>query len=120
MTQHNYVLGVKRQLLPAEYALLTALVRAASMDKFLDQLSAAFVQSMNDGGMGSLRLAGASGCRFGGKVAEAEFKDQDGVLVLATLYVDQSGDLFELDIFKGDFSRLISIPSVENMTIRRI
>lgn len=120
MTQLNYVIGAKRLPLPAEYALLAALVSASGIDKLSVQLGTVFVQAMNDGGMGSLRFVGAAGCRFGGKVAEAEFKDEDGTLVLATLYVDQYGDLFELDIFKGDFNRLISIPSVENMMIRRI
>ncbi len=120
MSQHSYITGRERQLSPAEHALLEALIRASKIEQLLPQLGSALVQDMNDGGMGSLRFAGAEARKFGGKVAEAEFKDEDGMLVMAALHVDLSGNLFELDMFKGDFKPLISIPAVESMSIRKV
>jgi hypothetical protein len=70
---------------------------------------------MQDGGMGSLILATDEslqkpGRRFGRMAAELQFNDADGVAVLASLAVDQYGNLLELDLWKTDFSALIRIP----------
>jgi hypothetical protein len=61
---------------------------------------------MNDGGMGSLRFVGSADRRFGKCIGEAEFDDLDGVPVSVALNVDQYGQLFELDLWKVDFSPL--------------
>jgi hypothetical protein len=72
------------------------------------------VQEMADGGMGSLYLVhpfkGRSERLFGGRVAEIQFADSDGVLVIASLNVDKDGDLFELDMWKTDFSAVNRLP----------
>jgi hypothetical protein len=70
---------------------------------------------MDDGGMGSLRLATDEalqkpGRLVGPRAAEVQFIDADGVPVLASLNLDQNGELMELDIWKTDFSPLIRIP----------
>lgn len=63
------------------------------------------VETMRDSGMGSLRIGNQlEGRVFGGTVSELNIKDSDGVEVLASLNVDQNGELFELDIFKVDWS----------------
>jgi len=60
--------------------------------------------------MGSLRLrvegerTGAQ--RFGECAAEYSFVDCDGVQVIASLYLDEHGVPFELDMWKTDFSPL--------------
>ncbi|WP_420885213.1 DUF6984 family protein, partial [Candidatus Symbiothrix dinenymphae] len=36
--------------------------------------------------------------------------DEDGVDVIASLNIDDTGDLYELDIWKTDFSPLIKLP----------
>jgi len=77
------------------------------------------VQEMNDGGMGSLLFNGPSGRRYGSTLAEAEFHDADGTVVLVALNLDTNGELFELDIWKVDFSPLIRIPSPDQITITR-
>lgn len=65
------------------------------------------VSPMDDGGMGSLRLMTPGlpldGRRFGRKAAEHRFAD-DGVAVLASLFLDQNDVPFELDVWKTDFS----------------
>ncbi|MFZ5637843.1 MAG: DUF6984 family protein [Pseudomonadota bacterium] len=72
------------------------------------------VQDMKDGGMGSLVIFRDERIRedrqFGGKISECQFEDADGTPVIASLNIDQNGDLFELDVWKTSFDRLIRIP----------
>ena len=44
------------------------------------------------------------------------FEDKDGTPVFSSLFIDKNQKLYELDMFKGDGSHLIEIPSVENIT----
>jgi len=96
----------------AELRLLRALVeRAPGLSGSLATLSELTVAAMNDGGMGSLAIGSpAPERRFEDQVAEVTFFDADGMWVSATLNVDQFDELFELDVFKGDFSLLREIP----------
>ncbi len=84
---------------------------AESID--FDSLQACY---LDDGAMGSLRFSergqDKGDRKLGKKVAELEFMDADGIPVSAVLFLDEAGHLFELDIFKADFSPLITIPSV--------
>jgi len=72
------------------------------------------VESMKDGAMGSIYLFPKGvidkNRSFGKCVSEYRFADKDGVEVIASLNLDDKGALFELDIWKTDFSPLISIP----------
>jgi hypothetical protein len=72
------------------------------------------VESMNDGGMGSLHLGTALGGASSTNVhqigAECRFKDQDGTDVIASLYVDVDGTPVELDVWKVTFEPLIRVP----------
>ncbi|MDH2348702.1 hypothetical protein [Bradyrhizobium sp. SSUT77] len=70
------------------------------------------VEEMKDGGMGSLLFVGAADRRFGRCIGEAEFDDADGVLVSVALNLDQRDELFELDLWKVDFSALQGIAAV--------
>lgn len=73
------------------------------------------VAAMNDEGMGSLRLfpdgLDASDRRFGRQASECQFTDEDGVEIIASLNLDQFGNLYELDIWKTNFEKLIRIPT---------
>jgi hypothetical protein len=77
------------------------------------------VVEMADGGMGSLRLAqpeaGEDLRTFGRQIAAGEFVDSDGTPVSVTLNVDREGRLFELDMWKADFSPLLRWPSAESV-----
>ncbi len=70
------------------------------------------VQPMNDGSMGSLKLFQLNDMRqnpkFGKQASEYQFLDADGVLIIASLYLDRDGYLYELDMWKVDNSRLLS------------
>lgn len=69
---------------------------------------------MSDGGMGSLQLFRKGEPprerHLGRKLSDVQFDDVDGVAVLASLNVDQRGELFELDIWKTNFSATIALP----------
>lgn len=72
------------------------------------------VRSMDDGRMGSFRLlphgVADENRLYGKMIAEHEFVDADGVTVIASLNTDTSGKLFEVDVWKTDFSPLIEMP----------
>jgi hypothetical protein len=74
------------------------------------------VKPMDDGGMGSLFLFPNEGIitnrMLGEQVSEFEFFDKDGIKVIASLNIDQEGNLFELDIWKTDYSPLIELPNL--------
>lgn len=70
--------------------------------------------------MGSLLLlpdgVNKEGRKFGKEVVEHQFKDSDGVVVSASLNIDQNGELFELDIWKTDHSPLLgNFNDLENL-----
>ena len=76
------------------------------------------VEDMSDGGMGSLRFASSNRNRkFGAQISSAQFVDSDGILVSVTINVDQQGCLFELDVWKVDFSPLRRIPPISEIQI---
>jgi hypothetical protein len=97
-----------RALLERELPLITFLfeMAALSLPKTLD------VQPMADGGMGSLAFAPiGTDRRFGSSPAECHFRDSDGVLVSAALYLDEQGAPYEVDVWKVDFSPLLRWPT---------
>ena len=101
----------------AEQRLLKALAsKATSLNLPDNWLTTLQVQDMADGGMGSLQLFPNAVTKenriFGKTVSEYQFTDVDNTQVLVSLNVDQGGELFELDIWKTDFSKLIQIPEI--------
>jgi hypothetical protein len=77
-------------------------------------LGAIRVEPMDDGGMGSLRFASPThDPRLGSTPAECRFVDADGVPVYAQLNLDQAGELFELDVWKVDFTPLERWPTAD-------
>ncbi|MDI3380742.1 DUF6984 family protein [Xenophilus aerolatus] len=98
-----------RPLFECEIPLMRWLISKAQRH---DSFRGLTVGPMDDGQMGSLRigLAGESR-RFGRSLAEAEFEDRDGTLVIATLNADSEGQLFELDVWRVDFSPLQRWPA---------
>jgi len=66
-------------------------------------------------GMGSLRFGGHDNRKFGSCAAETRFLDADGVPVSAALNLDQFGEIFELDLFKADFTSVQQIPPASDL-----
>jgi len=76
------------------------------------------VEAMADGGMGSLRFETSnSDAQFGDEVASCSFADADGNYVSVTLNLDQYGEIFELDVWKVDFSKLIKWPKAHEINV---
>jgi hypothetical protein len=74
------------------------------------------VQTMDDGGMGSLLLflgnSPTDDRHFGKEIAEFSFEDTDGVLVSVALNIDNFGNLFELDVWKVNNSPTLAFPAL--------
>jgi hypothetical protein len=71
---------------------------------------------MDDGEMGSLFLYPdgilVPNRKLGKQVAEYHFKDMDDMDVIVSLNIDSNGLLFELDIWKANFDKLIKLPVI--------
>jgi hypothetical protein len=47
--------------------------------------------------------------KFGKQVSEFQFTDDDGVVVIVSLYLDGQSKLFEVDVWKTDYSPVIDL-----------
>lgn len=116
---HSYTIGEPRDLREDESNLLITMLGAtARTEPLITNLAGRQVYEMNDGCMGSLRFVGTDDRKFGSITAEATFHDEDGIPVSAAVIVDQRGDLYELDLFKADFSPLRRIPALGERQIK--
>ena len=97
-----------------EINLLRLLIIKSEMDFSENWENNLLVSPMKDGEMGSLYLYPSgtfvTNRKFGKQVSEYQYKDQDGVDVMVALNIDDNNDLYELDIWKVDFSKLITLP----------
>ena len=107
---------LNRKLSQEEEALVKLLIKNASATIQINWKSNLLAKPMDDGKMGSLLLLpngiDNSGRKFGSCVSEYQFTDKDGIEVIVSLNLDEKGDLFELDIWKTNFSPLIKIPEI--------
>lgn len=78
-----------------------------------DWLDRVVVEELDDGGMGSYVIVEPTNKGFSRLLSEAEFNDVDGTKALASLYVDVDNAPYEVDIWKVDFSPLISLPNFD-------
>ena len=114
-------LGPVRDLRADELGVIRKMLSRTDVGtEFENRLAAMKVQTMADGGMGSIRFYNGrdrSPLDYGGQIAEAAFQDADGMPVSVTLSVDRTGQLFEMDVFKADFSPLIRYPELKDLAI---
>ena len=96
--------------------LLRAVPGADCLIASLDHVN---VRELNDGGMGSLAFVQEENKkqRFGKRLVTGEFMDKDGVKVQLGVNLDDSGRLFELDVWKVDFSPLRAWPLPSDVRI---
>jgi hypothetical protein len=109
--------GKLREPNPSELSLLRKLIEsAADLNLAVDWENGLRIMPLDDGGMGSFRIYPSGVSQedrvFGRSISSAEFRDADGTRVSAVLNLDQEGELFEVDIWKVDFSPVIEIPVV--------
>ncbi len=97
-----------------ERRLLRALAEIAHLEDPESWMATLGVRHIDDGGMGSLEIVAPSSRRAGSAttvcLAAVQFTDSDGVEVIASLYADERGVPFELDVWKTDISLLRCIP----------
>ncbi|GAB6870745.1 hypothetical protein JCM16496A_31500 [Bacteroides rodentium JCM 16496] len=102
----------KRKLTKKEKLLLIELVNRAGLCLPTNFGEKILVTEIN-GITGSLLLfpQGISEKRrcLGERAGECQFQDLDGVTVVATLHLDKDGNLFELDLWKDDYSKVKEI-----------
>jgi Domain of unknown function (DUF6984) len=97
-----------RALLECELPLVTFLFELAD----LPLPKTLVVQRMADGEMGSLAFGPiGTGRRYGSSPAECHFRDSDGVIVSASLNLDEQDAPYEVDVWKVDFSPLLRWPT---------
>lgn len=103
-----------RKLRDDERALLVALIPPSHAHHLISSLDDAIVEEMSDGGMGSLLFHRSDNAprHLGKQLIEKELSDIDGVPVIVTINLDNHGALYELDIWKVDFSPLKQFPSI--------
>lgn len=110
-----------RKLTKNEEQLIAFLISNSSLDITANWRKGLLVKSLVDGEMGSLYLfykEMPSNVKriFGKQISEMTFVDEDGVKVIVSLNVDEQGVLYELDVWKVDYSRVISkFPTMGNI-----
>ena len=101
-----------------EQELVSFLLKEAQYAENID-VSSLKVLELDDGGMGGLYFVSdtkwRSMRRFGKSIVAKTFEDTDGMGMSIALLLDTEGKLFELDIWKYDFSPLNEIPSCRDL-----
>ncbi|WP_217426365.1 DUF6984 family protein [Pandoraea anhela] len=108
----------RRKISDNEYLLVIDLISSAKIDRLrmenlIRSARGALVEPMSDGGMGSVKFVWDEGGRrkFDCELVEKQYLDLDNVPISAAINLDQYGELFELDIWKVDFSEIKNFPS---------
>ena len=114
-----------RLLKAYEIELIKALLitNSKSTEIIIPALDTVLVQELDDGGMGGLRFMSPiadSDRSLGKTVAEAEFLDEDGVPVSIQLNLDKNNQIFELDVWKVDYSPVSRWPDLDQIVIKEI
>ena len=73
------------------------------------------VEDLDDGGMGSVQLTRNG--QHDGDLVKVTFLDEDGQTVLIVLTRNQFDELYDLDIWKVDFSPLLRFPDPNQVTL---
>ncbi|GAB4091549.1 DUF6984 family protein [Flaviaesturariibacter terrae] len=72
------------------------------------------VENLGEGGLGGIQLSGRGTPE---DLVEASYRDEDGKSVLLTLTVNEHGELYDLDIWKMDFSPLLRYPTPDRVRL---
>jgi hypothetical protein len=115
-------MALTRSMSEDESRRLAALLRLKpETAHFIAQLEGLAVQEMDDGGMGSLLLIPKgmehANRMLGRQTVAGEFVDSDGVLVSVTINTDRDDKLYELDVWKVDFSPLLRWPEPNSIRL---
>ncbi|HFG0578844.1 hypothetical protein LIS90_13615 [Flavobacterium psychrophilum] len=110
-------MNIKRKLTLKEELLIDFLIKKSNVNNITNWKNKIVATPMADGGMGSLKLYSTDNDKedrlYGSTISEYQYKDIDGIDVIASLNLDKNNNLFELDIWKVDFSELLSLPDLD-------
>lgn len=99
-----------RRLRRIEVQLIESMLARTTHDDLIAELASAEVIEFEEGQPGCLRFIGSLMYpKTPEVVAERTFVDTDGVPVSISISVDEAGRLLEFDIFKNDFSPVVSL-----------
>ncbi len=104
-----------RKLSPVERELIFRIVTSSGPEhsRYLPELSELRVEEMDDGHMGSLYILNPkknkADRKFGRELGVLMVKDSDSVDVSVSLNLDTEGGLYELDIWKTDFTPVVKL-----------
>lgn len=109
----EYMESIKK-ITNIQKAVLEYLVSKADLNLPNGWSQSLFAIPLDDGGMGSFLILQANTTpkdsrKFGKQASEYQFNDEDGVPVLVTLNLDENGGLFEVDVWKADYSPVIAM-----------
>jgi hypothetical protein len=108
-----------RRIRDDEKALLASLLSNLKNFSLVEErIAGVMVNDPTDGGMGSVKFHTSDARTLGLTLVEAEYLDADGVLVLIAVNADDRGDLYEVDFWKTDFSRLKQYSRAELVKIK--
>ncbi|MGL4426336.1 MAG: DUF6984 family protein [Alphaproteobacteria bacterium] len=108
---------MKRPLKNEEKKLLLDILKnVPNSESLAKNLEISSVEDMEDGKMGSIKFINESSKikskKFGSVLKALETLDLDGVPISISLNLDEDGELFELDVWKVDFSPLKKFPTI--------
>lgn len=110
-------MDIKRKLTLKEESLIDFLIKKSNVNITTNWKNQILATPMDDGGMGSLKLYSNGNDKedrlYGSTISEYQYKDTDNIDVIVSLNLDKSNNLFELDIWKVDFSELRSLPDLD-------
>lgn len=98
-------------------ALLELLCSRAGCVHALDCIRADMtMEDMPDGGMGSFRILHPAVGEVHWTLATADYIDADGIPISIALLGDETRNPSEVDLAKGDFSRVVEYPVVTKLS----
>ncbi|MCB0541115.1 MAG: hypothetical protein KDE33_26650 [Bacteroidetes bacterium] len=102
-----------REISESELQLVCYLLEKAGKQCHIPKM----VRPLKDDGMGSISFDLNGLKKRDTQIIGGSFNDSDGVLVDFELTADENNELFELDLWKVDFSRLLRYPQLNEIKI---
>lgn len=104
-----------RYLTEEERTLIKGLLEGnPNSETIVSKLSTLEVEDMSDGGMGSIRFVNKEKKQrsYGSTLTNTEVVDEDNIPISIAINLDTDGEIYELDIWKVDFSPLKRYPVI--------
>lgn len=111
--------GKPRALSANELELLEFMLSDKEHAHLLNGIGSLWVTELTDGNMGSIRFASPLNERQASYLEKAEFRDVEGSNINVAINTDQTGELYEIDIWKYDFTPVIEFPG-KNTFVRKL